>query len=148
MKNKRLDDFEINDNNAFAIKALKWFSKNLGDGSVIYLCCKDEKYRKDLLSAFEIEGLVHKRLVKCIDSTRILDNREELDKLLVNVDTLVIDNIEKNGIIEETLMKIIKTCLKSKKQVIISSSVEAEDLNLDPLLNDKLSNGYRLIIFE
>ena len=138
-KNQTFENFSVNDGNAWALAALKTVIKDKNYYNPVYIYGQEGVGKSHLLNA-TINTIVELNKVAFISAKELSDEIVE-NVMLSDDDYVLIDDLQlmpKDDILEEQLARLIEA---NKKQLILSSTVAPNSLEVSSKLQERLQWG-------
>ena len=138
-KNRTFENFSVNDGNTWALAALKTIIRDKNYYNPVYIYGKEGVGKSHLLNA-TINSIVE------LNKVAFLSAKELSDEIIENVmlsdgDYVLIDDLQllpKDKALEEKIAMLIET---NKKQLIISSTVAQNNMEVSSTLQELLQWG-------
>ena len=138
-KNQTFENFSVNDGNAWALAALKTVIKDKSYYNPVYIYGKEGVGKSHLLNA-TINAIVERNKVVFLSAKELSDEIIE-NVMLADDDYVLIDDLQllpKDDILEEKLAMLIE---ENKKQLVITSTVSPNSLEVSSKLQERLQWG-------
>lgn len=138
-KNQTFENFSVNDGNAWALAALKKVIEDKNYFNPVYIYGEEGVGKSHLLNA-TINTIVELNKVAFISAKELSDEIIE-NVMLSDDDYVLIDDLQllpKDKSLEEKIAKLIEA---NKKQLIISSTVAPNSLEVSRKLQERLQWG-------
>ncbi|HFI0816718.1 TPA: DnaA/Hda family protein [Streptococcus suis] len=138
-KNQTFENFSVNDGNAWALAALKTVIKDKNYYNPVYIYGKEGGGKSHLLNA-TINTIVELNKVAFISAKELSD--EIIENVMLSDDNyVIIDDLHllpKDKALEEKIAMLIEA---NKKQLIISSTVAPNSMEISTKLQERLQWG-------
>ena len=138
-KNQTFENFSVNDGNAWALAALKTVIKDKNYYNPVYIYGKEGVGRSHLLNA-TINAIVERNKVVFLSAKELAV--EMVEKIMLSDDDyILIDDLQwlpKDKALEEKIAMLIEA---NKKQVIISSTIDPNSMEVSSTLQERLQWG-------
>lgn len=138
-KNQTFENFSVNDGNAWALAALKTVIKDKNYYNPVYIYGKEGVGKSHLLNA-TINAIVERNKVVFLSAKELAV--EMVEKIMLSDDDyILIDDLQwlpKDKALEEKIAMLIEA---NKKQVIISSTIDPNSMEVSSTLQERLQWG-------
>ena len=138
-KNQTFENFSVNDGNAWALAALKTVIRDKNYYNPVYIYGKEGVGKSHLLNA-TINAIVGLNKVAFLSAKELSD--EIIENVMLSDDNyVIIDDLQllpKDKALEEKIAMLIET---NKKQLIISSTVAPNSMEVSSKLQERLQWG-------
>ena len=138
-KNQTFENFSVNDGNAWALAALKTVIKDKNYYNPVYIYGKEGVGKSHLLNA-TINAIVERNKVVFLSAKELSDDIIE-NVMLSDSDYVLIDDLHllpKDKALEENIAMLIEA---NKKQLIISSTIDPNSMEVSSKLQERLQWG-------
>lgn len=138
-KNQTFENFSVNDGNAWALAALKTVIEDKNYYNPVYICGEKGVGKSHLLNA-TINAIVELNKVVFLSAKELSDEIIE-NVMLSDDDYVLIDDLHllpKDKALEEKIAMLIEA---NKKQLIISSTVAPNSMEISTKLQERLQWG-------
>lgn len=138
-KNQTFENFSVNDGNAWALAALKTVIRDKNYYNPVYIYGKEGVGKSHLLNA-TINAIVERNKVVFLSAKELVI--EMVEKIMLSDDDyILIDDLQllpKDKALEEKIAMLIEA---NKKQVIISSTIDPNSMEVSSTLQERLQWG-------
>ena len=138
-KNQTFENFSVNDGNAWALAALKTVIRDKNYYNPVYIYGKEGVGKSHLLNA-TINAIVERNKVVFLSAKELAV--EMVEKIMLSDDDyILIDDLQwlpKDKALEEKIAMLIEA---NKKQVIISSTIDPNSMEVSSTLQERLQWG-------
>ena len=137
--NQTFENFSVNDGNAWALAALKTVIKDKNYYNPVYIYGKEGVGKSHLLNA-TINAIVERNKVVFLSAKELSDDIIE-NVMLSDSDYVLIDDLHllpKDKALEENIAMLIEA---NKKQLIISSTIDPNSMEVSSKLQERLQWG-------
>ena len=138
-KNQTFENFSVNDGNAWALAALKNVIEDKNYFNPVYIYGKEGVGKSHLLNA-TINAIVERNKVVFLSAKELVI--EMVEKIMLSDDDyILIDDLQllpKDKALEEKIAMLIEA---NKKQVIISSTIDPNSMEVSSTLQERLQWG-------
>ena len=138
-KNQTFENFSVNDGNAWALAALKTVIKDKSYYNPVYIYGKEGVGKSHLLNA-TINAIVERNKVVFLSAKELSD--EIIENVMLSDDNyVIIDDLQllpKDKALEEKIAMLIE---ENKKQLVITSTVAPNSLEVSSKLQERLQWG-------